>query len=197
MRRIKVSVILALIFCVVLNLASFEGECEGVRGKVLRLHVVANSNSLSDQQLKLKVRDRIVMQSESLFSDCDRLDQAIEKAEQHLPDIVAAAREELAANNSDYDVRVTLREDYFPTKQYQSVTLPAGIYEAIRVEIGRAEGCNWWCVMFPMMCIPGASEQQEMESVLTREQLNIVECDGYEVKFKCVELIQELLKGRQ
>ena len=192
MKRLELSILLALIFCTALSFISFERECGEIRSNVLRLHILANSDSAADQQLKLQVRDRILRESVGIFDGCSELDDALTAAEAQLDTLQAAAQETIYAAGYDYPVTLELDKQYFTTRQYDDVTLPAGIYTALRVKIGAAEGQNWWCVMFPMLCIPSAVDDSGLDLVLDEQQVDIVSSDGYEVRFKCVELFEQL-----
>ena len=125
----------------------FAEQCAEVRHNTLRLHILANSDSADDQSLKLAVRDRILSETASLFENPLNLAQAEEAAKDSLAAIEAAARREIAIQGYDYPVRAEVVNMYFTTRQYESFTLPAGRYDAVRVEIGKAEGQNWWCVL--------------------------------------------------
>lgn len=182
----------ALIFAVVLSFASFEGECEEIRQNVLRMHVLANSDSEEDQELKLKVRDRLLKETEELFASSETKEDAENAAKEQIEYLEAAARDEILKNGYSYDVRIEIGKAWFDTRHYGEITLPAGNYEAVNVYIGKAEGKNWWCVMFPQLCLPAASGD-ELSEVLTEEQTNITQ-GNYEVEFYLVELFQKLLR---
>ncbi len=192
MKRLELSMLLALIFTLLLSFASFEGECSEIRQSVLRMHVLANSDSEEDQQLKLKVRDRLLAESEQLFRNAHTKEEAETAAIKKIPYLEAAARDEIQKQGFDYDVKVEIGKAWFDTRHYGEITLPAGSYEAVNVYIGRGEGKNWWCVMFPQLCLP-AAEGDELEMVLTEEQSNITQGD-YEIKFYLVELFQKLIR---
>ncbi len=192
MKRLELSMLLALAFAVLLSFASFEKECGEIRSSVLRMHVIANSDSEEDQALKLIVRDRLLSESEELFSSSETKEEAETAAKENIALLEAAAREEIAMRGYDYDVRIEVGKAWFDTRHYGEITLPAGNYEAVNVYIGKAEGKNWWCVMFPQLCLP-AAEGNELETVLTDEQTNITLGD-YEVEFYLVELFQKLFR---
>ena len=174
---------LALVAALCISLCGFSGECSEIRERVLRLHVLANSDSEEDQQLKLKVRDTVVETAAGLFDTVTDKDGAIAQAEQMLPEIIAAAQQRVYDEGYDY---VTSRE-------YETVTLPAGMYDALRNTIGEGAGRNWWCVVFPPMCVSAASESAELSDVLDEEQVEIVtEPQQYEVRFKVVEIFEEI-----
>lgn len=187
---------IALILTVLFSFSGFAAQCEDIPNRVLRLHVLANSDSDADQALKLKVRDRIVKESAGAFDNIKTKEQAEAAVKEKLGDLQAAAEDEIKKQGYDYPVQVYLTNMYFTTRQYQTVTLPAGYYDALRVTIGKAEGHNWWCVIFPPMCLPAAEEKKELKDVLNQSQLGIVDTPQgepqYEVKFKSVEIYQDI-----
>ncbi len=184
---------LALVAALCISLCGFSGECSQIRERVLRLHVLANSDSEEDQQLKLKVRDTVVETAAGLFDTVTDKDGAIAQVEQMLPEIVAAAQQRVYDEGYDYEVKAELCHMYFTTREYETVTLPAGMYDALRITIGEGAGRNWWCVVFPPMCVSAASESAELSDVLDEEQVEIVtEPQQYEVRFKVVEIFEEI-----
>ncbi|HIW74230.1 MAG TPA: stage II sporulation protein R [Firmicutes bacterium] len=196
MSKLLRALALALSLSLALSLCGFAGECEEIRGRVLRLHVLANSDSQEDQALKLKVRDAVVETAAGLFDTAADEAEALEQAKARLPEIEAAAQQRVYDEGFDYKVRVTLVNMYFTTRQYETVTLPAGFYDALRVTIGAGEGHNWWCVVFPPMCVSAATEAAELADVLDPEQEEIVTSpQKYEVRFKLVEVLEGI--GRQ
>ena len=196
MKRLEISVCLGLVFAVLLSIASLNTECSEIRDSVLRLHVLANSDSAEDQELKLKVRDRILSVSEKMFSHAATKEEAVEDAWNHLSLLQEEAQKVIFDDGYAYPVSVSLETSYFTTRSYGNVTLPAGEYQALRVVIGDGGGHNWWCVMFPPLCISAASEEEaQLSDVLSPEQMTLVESDGYEIKFKCVELYEEFRRA--
>ena len=121
-------------------------------GQVIRLHVLANSDSQADQELKLAVRDRVLEQAEDLYPEDATLEQAREILEDNLDELAAAGQQVVDEAGKDYPVTAQLEECWFPTKKYENFALPAGEYTALRVVIGEGEGQNWWCVAFPPLC---------------------------------------------
>ena len=196
MKRLEISVCLGLVFAVLLSIASLNTECSEIRDSVLRLHVLATSDSAEDQALKLKVRDRILTVSEKMFSHAATKEEAVEDARNHLSLLQEEAQKVIFDDGYAYPVSVSLETSYFTTRSYGNVTLPAGEYQALRVVIGDGGGHNWWCVMFPPLCISAASEEEaQLSDVLSPEQMTLVESDGYEIKFKCVELYEEFRRA--
>lgn len=171
----------------------FQKNCDSLSEKVLRLHVLANSDSEADQQLKLKVRDAILQESDRLFQQSDSKEAAMAQMATHLSDVEQVAERTLRKNGCDLPVTAALKKVKFNTRTYGNITLPAGEYDALQVEIGAAKGKNWWCVLFPSLCVPSSTNVQ-MEDVLTQDELQVVEQSGYDVRFKVVEWY-EAVKG--
>ena len=193
MKRIEVSILAAILFSLVLSMCTINTECREIRSSILRLHVLANSDSTEDQELKLKVRDRLLEMSETTYSQAKTKQDAVQATQASLDMLRNEAANVIQSNGYSYPVSVSLETCYFNTRTYGNITLPAGNYQALRVVIGKGQGHNWWCVMLPPLCVSAASETEaELKDVLSREQLELVEGDGYEIKFKCVEMYEEL-----
>ncbi|MGN1418917.1 MAG: stage II sporulation protein R, partial [Acutalibacteraceae bacterium] len=174
MNRIKaleIAAFVAFALAVIISTASFEKDCEGVRTSVLRLHVIANSDSQEDQALKLQVRDAILKKGRQIFGNSSTKQSAEKYIGEHTAELEEAAQAVIEENGYDYPVKVELGESYFPTKTYENVTLPAGTYDAVRVIIGSGEGKNWWCVMFPPLCLPAACGDTELSDVMNEDEL--------------------------
>lgn len=192
-RRIIQGVALGLTLSLVLSLAGFMGDCAAIREQVLRLHILANSDSAEDQQLKLRVRDAVIAASEGLLDDVTDREQAAQTLEKALPSLEEVARQTVLDAGYDYPVKAVLVNMYFPTRVYDTLTLPAGRYDALRILIGEAEGENWWCMVFPPMCLSAAMDEDTLDDVLTPHQQEIVtEPKRYEVRFKVVEWFEQL-----
>ena len=164
--------------------------------KVLRLHVLANSDSEADQALKLKVRDSVLETASAILADCPDRETAEQRLSAALPEIEDAARARIAAEGGKQTVTAELRPTVFPTREYEDFTLPAGEYLALRVVLGEGEGHNWWCVVFPPLCAETTSSfsQTAMAAGLTEEEVALItESDGYQLKFKAVELWEKLM----
>ena len=164
--------------------------------KVIRLHVLANSDSEEDQALKLKVRDRVLSYTDELLEKSKDRPEAEARLRGSLLELERIAGEEIASNGYAYPVSVELQETSFPTREYDGFTLPAGEYLALRVLIGAAEGRNWWCVVFPPLCTAAASEVRTCALLagLEGEQISLIteEDQGYVLKFKAMELWETL-----
>lgn len=175
----------------------------GISAKVVRFHVLANSDSETDQALKLKVRDRVLQEYGDILSSCESKEETLAELEMVKEKICTTAQEEVVAQGYDYPVRVSIVREDFPFKKYDDLIFPAGVYDALRIEIGEAEGQNWWCVLYPQMCYVDASwgysteeSHERLENTLTEEEFLVVSSLGQDeitpkVKFKVVEWWQE------
>lgn len=191
LKRWELCLLLAVAAAALLG-ARLGKEQDDLAEKVIRLHVVANSDSEQDQALKLKVRDAVLAEGGLRLTGLDRA-QAVDAWTAALPELGRVAADTVAAEGYDYPVRVTLGPDQFPTKRYADFALPAGEYTALRVELGQGQGQNWWCVVFPPLCLDAVSEHSAetlAQSGLTDSQVALVtgETEGYVVKFKAMEL---------
>lgn len=164
--------------------------------KMIRLHVIANSDSEQDQTLKLQVRDKVLAEATDILEASDNMEQAAQKLEQSLPDMEAIAAEEIIARGYDYPVTARLEETEFPTKDYDGFRLPSGEYLALRIVIGEGAGKNWWCVVFPPLCTAAATdwEQTAIAAGLDEEDIALIteENEGYVLKFRALELWENL-----
>lgn len=189
--------LLALTLTVLLTLTGFDAHCDTIRTHVLRLHILANSDSDADQAMKLALRDRLLSECGDLFAETADYDAALAQAQENLPALEAAARRELAELGCALPVTVRLAPADFDTRRYGDVTLPAGRYTALQVTIGKGEGHNWWCVCYPNLCIPAASQTKDVGRALSGEDADIVtQSDRYILRFKIVEWYQALKAAR-
>ena len=176
------------------SVGAFAYNCSRVRSDVLRMHVIANSDCSADQQLKLMVRDAVLERGAQLFDGTVTADEARRKIEPHKAELEAAAREVIERAGYDYPVSVNVVNEYFATRCYGSLTMPAGRYTAVKVVIGEGAGHNWWCVMFPPLCLPAAQDRGgNLDAFFDDGELKVVESSGrYEPRFKIVEIIEKL-----
>lgn len=166
-------------------------------GKTIRLHVVAHSDAEKDQAQKLRVRDAVLRTVCALTEDCSDSVQAKAAIGSHLDEIARAAQMVLDGENSGYGVRVRLGTEAFETRRYDTFTLPAGDYPSLRVEIGAAQGHNWWCVVFPSLCMAATSDAvRECAEVGGYDRTEVALVTGgeqtYTVRFKTLEWLQKL-----
>ena len=190
-KLIEISLFAGLLIAIVFSVTGFASTCEEIRGDVLRLHVIANSDSQEDQQLKLKVRDAVLKAGKNIFDGSVTRENAEEKIRAEEETLEVVAKKVIEENGFNYDVEITVTEEYFNTRTYENVTLPAGKYMAVRVLIGESVGKNWWCVMFPPLCIPAS--QTDINMYLDEREVKLVETNPrYEPRFKIVEIYESI-----
>ena len=193
LKKFDLALIAGLLAAILITpLAGFGQDCAAVRGEVLRLHILANSDSAEDQALKLQVRDAVLAECGSLFGSAQTSEEAESLTAEHLVRLEEIARRTVGEAGRSDPVRAELVHMYFETRTYGDVTLPAGYYDALRITIGDAAGKNWWCVMFPPLCLPTADAdagQNEREDIRALGK----ETPHYRLAFRSVELIEELL----
>lgn len=183
---------MALLSALLATAAAMQQEQQTLAGKLIRLHVVANSDSKEDQLLKLKVRDAVLAVTASVeAAEAD----PVEEIKRMLPQIKLAAETCLRAQGSNEPVQVCFGRESFPTRVYDNFALPAGVYQSLRVTIGEGKGQNWWCVVFPSICFRAtAAELEEAAQVagLTEGEIRLIteEPDEYNLRFKSLELLE-------
>ncbi len=167
--------------------------------QVLRLHVVANSDSSEDQTVKLQVRDAVLAQAQPLLEGVEDSRSAEQVLTPYLEELEQTAAGVLSAEGFEDEVTVSITDQWFPTKEYEGFALPAGQYRALRVVIGEGEGQNWWCVVFPPLCFAAVTEEvvaAAAEAGLTEEQVALItgQDGGYVLKFKVMEWWELLME---
>lgn len=191
MKKVLISLFLAMgavfFFCAG-GFLTFAENCEDVCSEVLRLHIPANSDSEADQAIKLRLRDYILSEFSDELAECENLDEAEEKTRELLPEIERKSTEFLERNGFSYSAKAELVTMNFTTREYDKLILPAGKYRAIRITLGSGEGKNWWCVIFPQLCLPAASKSEKAEDVLT----DFGKPQGITIKFAVFEWLQGL-----
>lgn len=181
---------------------------KGYKDKLIRFHVLANSDSDEDQELKLKVRDEIIKYLQPMLKQSKSLEQSEQIILSESENIKNIGENIIKENGYTYEVEVKLEYNNFPAKQYSNIVLPAGEYKALRILIGEAKGKNWWCVMFPPLCFVDENNgvidketDEKLRSVLTEEEYNLIAEDNIEktkdvkMKFKIVEIIEALVSN--
>ena len=192
MKNIRLAVIFGLISAILISISNFDAQCQDLRKNVFRLHIIANSNSEADQELKLKVRDAVLEISEEFYLNTKTTEQAIKITNENADLILKTAKEVIKENGFNYDVKLNIGKAYFNNREYEDFTLPAGEYNALNIVIGEGEGKNWWCVMFPAMCIGAATE---LDSAVSEYSAEIAtNPQNYVFKFKTVEIYENLKK---
>ena len=193
-KRLRLAVLCGLMCAIFACFAHFSVACDELRTNVLRLHIIANSDSETDQELKLKIRDRILENSIELFSGAENAEQAEAVTRSKIPQIEEIARQTALENGFDLSVKAELCDSYFETREYDDFTLPAGVYRALKITLGRGEGKNWWCVIFPEVCLPAAFDASLSDSV-SEEGVRFAEGKNrYIMRFWAVEEYEKIKK---
>ncbi len=195
--------ILLLLFCVLLSfMMIFVSEgfkaAHTVREECLRLHVLADTDSEADQTVKLKVRDAILKETGNMFISCASASEAVSQVYEKKEEIKGIAENVLRENGFDYGAEVFIEQEYFGTRQYENVSLPAGNYTALKVILGKGAGHNWWCVMFPPLCLPAVTEKTDdsVYGVFGEDGGDLVTGkSGYKVKFRIVEIVENIIEA--
>lgn len=202
-KKVKYSLILIILLSIYIFVSAISyvtAVSNSLENSIFRLHVIANSDTKEDQDLKYIVRDKLIEYMNSIAVNAKNKEEAIQIAKEHLNDFSHIAKQTIIDNGYNYDVNVEIGNFSFPTKTYGDISIPAGLYDAIRVKIGNATGQNWWCVMFPPLCfvnvtsgiVPDESKKV-LEDELSEEEYSLIsDTDSKEIKFKfkLIELFQ-------
>ncbi|WP_303005631.1 stage II sporulation protein R [Romboutsia ilealis] len=215
--KIRLSIlILSLIAIISVMTISISGEVkkistasEDYKDKLIRFHVIANSDSDEDQNLKLKVRDAIIDYLQPKLLESDSIEESESIIKKEYSELEKISKNIILENGYNYDIQVGIDYSEFPTKQYSNVILPAGEYKALRIIIGEGKGKNWWCVMFPPLCfvdeqkgIIDKDTDDKLREVLTEEEYELIsqktskQMNRVQIKFKIAEIIQNIIKEK-
>lgn len=190
LKRFSAVLMCLVVLACLVSMSRFNNCCDEIKSDVLRLHILANSDSDEDQNLKLLVRDRILSDTGEVFSQASTYEEAVAAAQKSLPKIIESARDEIVRNGYDYTVSAKLDYADFNTRHYDGYTLPAGDYMAVNIYIGEGEGHNWWCVMYPSICV---SASADIDSKMSSDEVDVIKnYDRFKVKFKLLEWYEEL-----
>lgn len=213
--KIRLSILISsLILVISIMTISISGEVKKIsiasqdyKDKLIRFHVIANSDLDEDQQLKLKVRDAIIDYLQPKLLESKSIEESELIIKKEYDELEKISKNIILENGYNYDVKVGIDYSEFPTKQYSNVVLPAGEYKALRIIIGEGKGKNWWCVMFPPLCfvdeekaIIDKETDYKLRKVLTEEEYELIsqktkkQSNRVQIKFKIVEIIQDIIK---
>lgn len=196
-KSIALSLLFGLLITVIVSANAYAKRVSNdICGSVVRFHVLANSDEEYDQQLKLNVRDEILKSMSEDMNKCTDREAAEEYLRSHTDEITSIAKKVIAENGYDYDVCTTLSTEHYPVRYYENAVFPEGDYESLRVIIGSGEGHNWWCVMYPPLCLNGEAvgytDDNMLKEVLSDESYEVVVMSEDntvpKMKFKVVEL---------
>ena len=204
MKKIKnllIIILLLFIYCIICAFSYVNAVSTDIQNSVFRLHVIANSDSDEDQNLKYIVRDKVLEYISSISNSSMTKDEVIALASENINEIQKIAENTIYENGYNYSVKLNIGNFSFPTKKYGDITFPAGFYDALKIEIGEAKGHNWWCVMFPPLCfvdvtsgvVPEESKQTIRDNLSEEEYKLLSENSGnMNFKFKMVEMFQDI-----
>lgn len=197
-KMISILTFLLVIYTTICAFSYAENVSQDLSNSVFRLHVIANSDSEEDQNLKYKVRDKLIEYMNSLIPECSNKNEVITKAQEHIEEFKQVAINTIISEGYNYNVDVEIGNFEFPTKHYGDISFPAGYYDALKVKIGKAEGKNWWCVMFPPLCFVDIStgivpdeSKKEMQNNMNEEEFALISDNksaDIQFKFKILEL---------
>ncbi len=199
MRKLWILILTVCLLSLTIGLLPVHGEAD-IYDTVLRLHVLANSDSEEDQALKLSVRDAILAVGNGVFDECNSREEAEHRLQENLPLFEEAAKKAISDAGFSYPVRFVLGEEEYPTRTYGSICFPSGNYLSLRVIIGEGEGQNWWCVLYPPLCMSAASAGKSDEEAfiavgLVGDQYRVItetEQPTYRIRFKILEVFEEI-----
>ena len=215
--KIRISILILILITVISAMTiSISGEVkkistasEDYKDKLIRFHVIANSDSDEDQNLKLKVRDAIIDYLQPKLSNSKSIEESESIIINEYNKLEEISKSIITKNGYDYDVKIGIDYSNFPTKQYSNIVLPAGEYKALRIVIGEGKGKNWWCVMFPPLCfvdeqkgVIDKATDDKLKEVLTEEEYELIaqntrkQVSKAQVKFKIVEVLQNIIDNK-
>ena len=201
----KIQLIIFLIICIGVSVGIFFNKKDSLNKKVIRFHVLANSDSNLDQGVKLKVKDNVIKYIHPLLKESSSLDESRKILNENKDEIINIANKTLRENGQDYVATAEMTKQQFPVKSYGNIVFPSGEYEAFRILLGKAEGKNWWCVMFPPLCFVDVKNaladdemEEELKKTLSDSEIEAISQKSKEektkLKFKSVEVVKDLIK---
>lgn len=198
MKYLVIFTALVLACCFLCSFIPAEADF-AIYENTVRLHVLANSDSEHDQNVKLLVRDRVLEELHALLENTEAKEDAVAVITENLEHLRLVCNETLAALGEETEAVLFLSKEKYPTRHYENISLPAGVYESLQIRIGEAKGKNWWCVLFPTLCTNAAkTEAAFTKTGFTREQIDVLtngESPKYKIKFKILEFFWENFSG--
>lgn len=193
MRLFTKSLFVALILTMLFSVLPFEASCQEIRKDVFRLHILANSDTDKDQNLKLKVRDAVLEYTEKLYKNSNTKEEAEVLTSKNLQNIANVAKQVIVDNGYNYNVTCQIEDVYFNTRTYENVTMPSGTYRALQIKIGNAKGENWWCVMYPSLCVGASTDYKALDDKLNDKEYDTLVNEKTQYKFKIVEIYERIV----
>ena len=200
-KTFSIALICALISCIMLSMVGFKDSCDEMYDNIIRIRIIANSDSAEDQALKIKIRDAVLETSNELYDSVESYEDAVKVTEENTDILLQTAISTIKENGYDYKVSLELREEFFDTRVYDDFTLPAGNYKTAVFTVGEGKGENWWCIAYPPLCYTESmfgelseSGIRELSKVLSDESLSaIMKGKKVSFRFKIVDEIQKLI----
>ena len=197
MKKVVIGLLLVLMLLIASNVHREQNIQQGISEKILRFHVLANSDSDEDQEVKLKVRDGVGIYVEELLEQSDSRKETEQILNDNMDEIIDRANEILNENGMKYQATARIAQVEFPDKTYGRYTFPAGNYRALQIKLGKAAGHNWWCVLYPNLCFRGtmyeevddAADEKLKEVLSAEEYKDIIDSGEFEIKFKFLEYL--------
>lgn len=185
------SLVFGVIAAILISNISFTNSCKEMYENIIRIRIIANSDTAEDQALKLNIRDAVLESSKEVFNGVKDYNDAEKIAAENIENFKETAQKIVNENGFNYNVDLKIKDEFFDTREYDDFTLPAGTYKSLVFTVGEGSGQNWWCVMFPEVCVGGCSGR--LNDSLTDESANIAyNSDKYVVKFKTVEIFENI-----
>ncbi len=189
--RLEKSILLGIIFTILFNFVNFSVICENISSEILRLHIIANSNSEIDQNIKFCIRDKVQNFMCKILSQTKSKEDAKKVCKKNLHEMKRIAEQELKKRSDNYKTKITVKQSYFKTREYEHFILPAGNYDALEIKIGEGKGKNWWCILFPVICV-GTAKKNNVDKKLSKEEVNCIRKRKFKAKFKILEICKNL-----
>lgn len=190
MKKAKIFIPIFLVLLLITGVVKPIITSENISEKVFRLHILANSDSDEDQSLKLLVKDEILKLSSDIFAGAKSVDDARKIAENNIALFEITALEVIKDKSFNYGVKVYIDKEYFNTRKYDGFIMPAGEYNALKIVIGNGDGKNWWCVMYPSVCISGCTD--DFDEIMSEEEKEMLNSTKFIPKFKIIELYESI-----
>ena len=190
---LNISLIFGIVSAILFSNICFSDSCDEMYNNIIRIRIIANSNSKSDQDLKLNIRDAVLECSKELFKDIKNYSDAEKIAKDNIELFRDTANQVVKKQGYDYNVGLAIKDEYFNTREYDNFTLPAGTYKSLVFTVGEGTGENWWCVIYPEVCVGGCTGK--LSDSISESSANFAyNSDKYIVKFKTVEIFESIKK---
>ena len=192
-KTFNIALVCALVCSIMLSMVGFKDSCDEMYSNIIRIRIIANSDSQEDQNLKIKVRDAVLEKSKELYGNGSTYEDAVKITDENLDVLLEEARFVIENSGYSYCVNTEFRDEFFDTRVYDDFTLPAGKYKTAVFTVGEGKGQNWWCVIFPQVCVGACSGNLE-DSISKASSDYAYNAEDYVIKFKTVEILEKVKK---